>query len=275
MVVQNQDRIIRRSDYEKPELANKLLVTSMFYTLQGEAPFSGYPAVFLRLAGCNFGNKSLDSACRFCDTYFKYDTGVAVPFEELIEKLVNLKRTSRTMLVVTGGEPTLQHNLLAFIEQYAQSEFELIQIETNGTQAAFFKELRALYDSRSIVEPISTSDPGLHIVCSPKGIYKAGTIPPLSNATLECIQYLKFVIEDLEGSPHYTVPEWALNSGLPVYVSPIAAYKKPYTGEVSSIWDTELIDAERTSKNYAYAAKYCMDHGLRLSVQSHLFTSIP
>lgn len=38
---------------------NKLFVTSMFMTLQGEGPFRGEPAFFIRLAKCNL-------ACNFC-----------------------------------------------------------------------------------------------------------------------------------------------------------------------------------------------------------------
>jgi organic radical activating enzyme len=43
--------------------ADSLFVTSMFFTLQGEGPYSGMPALFIRLAKCN-----LD--CSFCDTFF-------------------------------------------------------------------------------------------------------------------------------------------------------------------------------------------------------------
>lgn len=39
--------------------ADSLYVTSMFYTLQGEGPYAGMPALFIRLAKCNL-------ACSFC-----------------------------------------------------------------------------------------------------------------------------------------------------------------------------------------------------------------
>ncbi len=47
-------------ELDKPERKRRefddgssLSVHSLFYTLQGEGPYSGHPAVFIRLAGCN------------------------------------------------------------------------------------------------------------------------------------------------------------------------------------------------------------------------------
>lgn len=43
----------------------KLLVRSMFFTLQGEGPYAGQPALFLRLGGCNLGAKG-PAGCSGC-----------------------------------------------------------------------------------------------------------------------------------------------------------------------------------------------------------------
>jgi len=55
-----------------------LMVVSRFMTLQGEGPYRGYPAFFVRLAKCNL-------ACSFCDTYF--DNGDWFTVDELMKEV--------------------------------------------------------------------------------------------------------------------------------------------------------------------------------------------
>ena len=43
---------------------NSIFVQEIFPTIQGEGIFSGLPAIFIRLGGCNL-------ACSFCDTEFE------------------------------------------------------------------------------------------------------------------------------------------------------------------------------------------------------------
>lgn len=277
IVPQNIDRNINAKDYSG--LGNKILVSSIFRTLQGEAPFSGWPAVFLRLAGCNFGSKTLPGPCRFCDTSFEFDKGTAWDPQELLEHLERVRRPG-DILVITGGEPTLQHNLLQFLE-LAQESFQIIQIETNGTQAGFFHEFNDLADNGHIDRcgDASTMSSGVYVVCSPKAVYKAGITPKPSEQVLDAVGSLKFLLDADPESAHHTVPTWGLSireeRPIDVYVSPLAVYKKAYAGEVSSIWDTELVDQERTARNYAYAAQYAIDNNLRLSLQTHILTAIP
>jgi len=52
----------RFPNYDRTEM---LAVAAVFPTVQGEAPFAGRPAIFLRLAGCNRGAK-VDFGCTFC-----------------------------------------------------------------------------------------------------------------------------------------------------------------------------------------------------------------
>jgi len=122
---------------DKPD--NLLFVTSIFYTLQGEGVYSGKPAVFVRLAKCNL-------RCSWCDTFF--DDGDWLTFDEtsnkidkviedfyLEKKLVRPKFTkhdentkNELVLVVTGGEPTLQKNLGPFLD-HMSNIFKYTQIE--------------------------------------------------------------------------------------------------------------------------------------------------
>lgn len=115
----------------------------VFSTLQGEAPFIGVPAVFVRLTSCNL-------RCSWCDTPYTV-------FPERLEKVVRqvddvaleivaaLDKNAASLVVITGGEPLLQRTSLAeMIEKILESrqgEETLFQFETNGTQAPLFSEL--------------------------------------------------------------------------------------------------------------------------------------
>lgn len=262
ILTQNVDTAISARDYA--DLGNKILITSIFDTIQGEGPLAGYPAIFVRLAGCNFGDKK--NACDFCDTSFFFDKGTAYDPRDLLKSILALPSyNSSRILVITGGEPTLQLNLLAFMV-YARPHFADIQIETNGTQPKFFDEASArdmLYMSRYF-----------KTVVSPKANNKTNKYAKIPQAVLQVASCLKYVLTADPNSPHHTVPEEVLNLGKKIYVSPMAVYLKPYSGEVSSIWEDGLIDKEATAANYNYAAIYAMKHNLLLSVQTHLFIGL-
>lgn len=94
-------------------------VNEIFHSLQGEGRFTGTPAVFVRLSGCNLN-------CWFCDTEFH-------SFKEMIEDEIvaeALRYPSRNV-VITGGEPTLQ--LTASLTDKLHAEGFFIMLETNGT----------------------------------------------------------------------------------------------------------------------------------------------
>ena len=59
---------------------NSLGIVSRFYTLQGEGPYSGMPALFIRLSKCNL-------TCGFCDTYF--NDMIIYSFDELYDDGIN------------------------------------------------------------------------------------------------------------------------------------------------------------------------------------------
>src|SRR5690606_6142324 len=108
IVVQHRDKNLTPKAYQEFG-DDKILWTSVFHTIQGEGPYSGYPSVFLRLSGCNFGGK--DIACQFCDTSFEFDKGTLSTIDELIDVVLEQRKSSKDVLVITGGEPTLQKNL--------------------------------------------------------------------------------------------------------------------------------------------------------------------
>ena len=92
-------------------------INEYFESLQGEGKFSGYPALFIRLSGCN--NK-----CEFCDTKY-HKEGKNISKNKIIKIINNYKGD---IVVWTGGEPTLQIEDIIYIINHTN---KLHHLETN------------------------------------------------------------------------------------------------------------------------------------------------
>ena len=117
-------------------------VKELFLTLQGEGMQAGRRAVFLRMAGCNlWSGREQDrwkAQCTFCDTDFvgtDGENGGRYAAEELAAAARRRwGEEARPLVVVTGGEPSLQLDTV-LIDALHREGFE-IAIETNGTLAS-------------------------------------------------------------------------------------------------------------------------------------------
>ena len=94
-------------------------VNETFLSLQGEGYFTGTPAFFLRLSGCNLH-------CSFCDTHHQSFTEMSE--EEIVKEA---SRHKPRHIVITGGEPALQLTK-SLVDKLHEAGF-FIQVETNGT----------------------------------------------------------------------------------------------------------------------------------------------
>lgn len=94
-------------------------VNEIFYSLQGEGFYTGTPAVFLRMSGCNL-------CCGFCDTDHSAATEMSLP-----EILRAVTAHPSRHIVITGGEPSLQIDA-PLVSMLHDAGF-YIQVETNGT----------------------------------------------------------------------------------------------------------------------------------------------
>lgn len=271
------------------EAKDKLFITSIFFTLQGEGPFRGMPAVFVRLAKCNL-------ACSFCDTYFDGGDWLTIDeIEQRIEIVIdqhfngNIPEwaehypqydTKRNIvLVVTGGEPMLQKNLVPFLHRM-NKQFKHTQIESNGIIWQNIPDETVL-------------------VVSPKCLEKNGKavkyLEPNHNV-MKRANALKFVMSADEDSPYSTVPDWALQLQFEkdIFVSPMNIYnrepqkskllrsnkndisieERSSVDEVISFWEEGLLDMKSNQRNHEYTANYCLTHGLTLNLQLHLYASL-
>jgi len=109
---------------------DRLAVSEMFRSVQGEGASAGLPCVFLRLSHCNL-------RCGFCDTKYTWDwQNYRIETEVHVEALGDVARRVLAFeperLVVTGGEPLIQAAALAKLFALLPAALPL-EVETNGT----------------------------------------------------------------------------------------------------------------------------------------------
>jgi 7-carboxy-7-deazaguanine synthase len=223
---------------EKQVMGNgmSLDVHSVFFTIQGEGPFSGHAAVFVRLAGCNL-------QCPGCDTEYTQNRYTAT-IDEIVaginDCLAGETKLLHPLVVITGGEPFRQ-NLSVLLQELVNIGFT-VQIETNGTL------------------PISRVHPevmqAITIVCSPKtgkinsGIYKYA----------ECFKYVLDCdsIDATDGLPILALGHTA---------SPKVARPRP--GALIYVQPMDTGDAVKNIRNVEAVKKTCMTYGYVMQLQMH------
>lgn len=100
-----------------------LPVMEHFYTLQGEGAYQGQAAYFIRLGGCDVG-------CIWCDVKESWDASKH-PLLKIENLILNIKKSSAKIVVITGGEPSL-HNLNELTAQLKKTGLRT-HIETSGS----------------------------------------------------------------------------------------------------------------------------------------------
>lgn len=176
----------------------RLWIQEIFYTLQGEGPFSGQASVFVRLGGCNL-------RCFWCDTDFESSTW-RPDLEEVLVTIESLRPSHCDLVVLTGGEP-MRQNLVPLIERLIARGLR-VQIETNGT---LWLDL--------------PDDDRLTVICSPKTPKLHPDLVPRINA----FKYVVLANETDAGDglpigstqiPDRLAKLFRPPPGVPVYVSP-------------------------------------------------------
>jgi organic radical activating enzyme len=101
-----------------------LALAETFYSIQGEGTWTGTPAVFVRLAGCNLN-------CRFCDTDYSLKEYASVA--SIVARVRELGGTCPTV-ILTGGEPLAQRESSALIDAL-RDDGRRVHVESNGSIA--------------------------------------------------------------------------------------------------------------------------------------------
>lgn len=106
---------------EQESAGARLKITEIFLSIQGEAVFSGWPTVFVRLTGCPL-------RCQYCDTAYAFTGGEWRSFEEIATEV---RRHATPYVCVTGGEPLAQPRCAALLTALCDAGFE-VSLETSG-----------------------------------------------------------------------------------------------------------------------------------------------
>jgi 7-carboxy-7-deazaguanine synthase len=101
--------------------SQRLKITEIFLSLQGESSRVGWPTVFIRLTGCPL-------RCGYCDSAYAFYGGEWHNFEQIMEQVHS---HGVRHVCVTGGEPLAQKNCRALLEQLCDAGYN-VSLETSG-----------------------------------------------------------------------------------------------------------------------------------------------
>lgn len=222
-------------------------VKEIFHSIQGEGPFAGRPAWFIRLAECPL-------RCPGCDTDFL--NGELWDEEAILKEVSSFRKPNvKKMVVITGGEPLVQ-DLTRLCKMLLASGY-WIQIETSGVSCheanlEFFQRCAAF---------ISSPMTGVNIVCSPKAAKVVEGLKPF-------IGWYKYVGRagkiDVDGLPEVTLKASEKVSGV--------FRDKDFLNHCPERVFIQPLDEQDADKNYdnlRFCAEVCALSGFSLTVQIH------
>ena len=103
--------------------SEKIRLTEIYQSIQGESSFVGKRCIFVRLTGCNL-------RCSYCDTEYSFYGGK----NHSIGDILNIINDFNCNLVeITGGEPLLQKGVLSLMTNLCDKG-KTVLIETSGNR---------------------------------------------------------------------------------------------------------------------------------------------
>lgn len=215
---------------------DEIEIVDVWYTIQGEGPFAGMPAVFVRLAGCQY-------KCTLCDT--NYTT--SRHFVSIPDLMGRIKRSAPDcrLVVLTGGEPFRQ-NLSKLVSELFFRGY-ITQVETNGGIAP--QDMEDQWDK-------------VHVVVSPKSGYVHPRIRDNACAW-------KYVVESgfINNSG---LPTRILGVRVPDVPRPHTSLSK----DCIYIQPLDEQDEHKNRLHMIAAAEVCLMYGYRLCLQVHKIAGV-
>jgi len=228
-------------------------IIEFFRSFQGESPYVGLSAIFVRFRACNLIN-----VCDFCDTKekMKNTDPFHVPFVSVTN---NVKQHNIQSLTLTGGEPTVYNKQIKHFFNYLKDE-----------EPVLFKHLKILIETNgfrivNLIEDLLKNEicpNNLVVVWSPKffslkmfeshidtyielkKIFDNFVIKPVVNEkNAELVErFIEFVYDD-DKSRIYIMPQGQTN--------------------------------EELAENSTFACKFAMKHNVNLSPRAHINYNLP
>lgn len=125
-------------------LEKQLKINEIFYSIQGESSFAGYPTVFIRTTACNL-------RCTYCDTKYSYFEGEMISIEKILE---TVKGYGAEYICITGGEPLLQKDIHILIHNLCDAGYN-VSLETSGS-----KSIKDVDPRVKVILDVKTPDSG-------------------------------------------------------------------------------------------------------------------
>lgn len=101
---------------------NKLNISEIFYSIQGESSYAGFPCVFIRLSGCNL-------RCTYCDADYTWQEGETENIDTVLD---TIEQYPCDLVEVTGGEPLFQESCLELLSKLIRRK-KTVLLESNGS----------------------------------------------------------------------------------------------------------------------------------------------
>ena len=186
-----------------------LLISELFYSIQGESTWAGMPCLFLRLAGCNL-------RCTYCDARYSWEeTAVAMTLAEILGWVAQYPGI---LVEITGGEPLSQAGVYPLMQALLEDGRQVL-LETNGSLP-----LEEVPEEVHIIMDIKCPDSGMAAHNLPQNIELLR-----KRSQRQCRDEIKFVLSSTNDF-HWArelVEQERLDQLAPVLFSPVRPLLDP------------------------------------------------